>query len=919
MNIRLRRRIFLIMIVLLGAFWMIPLLTSAQAIAVSDPTCEYLDNPVGIDILTPRFSWKLDSKNRNTVQAAYEIRVSEDTKATIKGRGLLWTSGKVKSDQSVLVDYAGPALKSRQRCYWQVRAWDNKGNVSPWTTVKYWEMGVLSPVEWTAKWIQAPQKTDGKPMPSPMFRKEFGAAKQLSKARLYITSHGLYRALINGKRVGNDYLTPGWTSYHKRLQYQVYDVLPLLNKGQNTMHVTLGDGWFRGYLEFQNKRNIYGKELALLCQLELEYSDGTKAVIGTDKSWEHSLDGPVRLADIFDGETYDARKEFAAAWKAGYDDQGWNNVIESDLDKSNLIASNSVPVQKQEFFYPVKYIKTPKGERVIDFGQNLVGFVHLKLKGKRGDSIVINHAEVLDKAGNFYTENLRSANQETTYIFKGEGIEEWEPAFTFQGFRYIKIRSYDGALDSTNIKAVVLHSSMPPTGQFSTSNPLLNQLQHNIQWGQKGNFLDVPTDCPQRDERLGWTGDAQVFFNTAAYNMNVATFFTKWLNDLKADQLKDGNVPVVIPNVREERYSGSAAWADAATIVPWNFYVAFGDRRLLADQYNSMKAWVKYIQSTSVDHLSKVGSSYGDWLFYTPVDDRYGKGAITNRNLIGQAFYVHSVQLLLNAAKALGNQEDIVSYERLLPLIKDAFVKEYTTYNGSLVSSTQTAYVLALQFDILPEHLRQQAAERLVENIKEYNYHLTTGFVGTPYLCEVLTRFGYNDIAYRLLLQESYPSWLFQVKQGATTVWERWDGIKTDGTFQSPIMNSFNHYAYGAIGEWMYKTITGVRPDPSIPGYKHFIIEPLPGGKLTQANAEFESPYGQIQSKWQIEGVLFKLEINIPTNSSATLVLPRATGKLIKEQGKPLAEGMLKGLVKTKGESVELQLGSGSYRFEYEY
>lgn len=556
---------------------------------------------------------------------------------------------------------------------------------------------------------------------------------------------------------------------------------------------------------------------------------------------------------------------------------------------------------------------------MIDFGQNLVGWVQLKLKGKTGDSIVLQHAEVLDKEGNFYTDNLRGAKQENTYIFKGEGTEQWEPHFTFQGFRYIKISGYKDQLDSTNIKAFAIYSDMSPTGTFSTSNPLLNQLQHNIQWGQRGNFLDVPTDCPQRDERLGWTGDAQVFFNTAAYNMDVASFFTKWLKDLKADQHENGNVPVVIPNVRDKRFSGSAAWADAATIIPWNFYVEYGDKQLLEQQYASMKAWVNFIETTSKENLSTVGSSYGDWLFYTPTDDRYGKGAITDRNLIAQAFYVHSTQLMINAAEVLGETEDLNRYKKLLPLIKEAFLREYVTPNGRLVSSTQTAYVLVLNFDILPEHQRAQAAERLVDNIKEYKYHLTTGFVGTPYLCDVLTRFGYNDIAYKLLLQESYPSWLFQVKRGATTVWERWDGIKADGSFQNKSMNSFNHYAYGAIGEWMYRTIGGIKPDKTNSGYKHFFIEPTPGGKLTEANAEFTTLYGKISSRWKLENGLFKLNVTIPANSTATIVLPKAQVAAIKESGKALSKLLPPEYIKQEQDNVSFTLGSGNYTFEYVY
>jgi alpha-L-rhamnosidase len=431
---------------------------------------------------------------------------------------------------------------------------------------------------------------------------------------------------------------------------------------------------------------------------------------------------------------------------------------------------------------------------------------------------------------------------------------------------------------------------MPPTGTFSCSHPLINQLQHNIQWGQKGNFVDIPTDCPQRDERLGWTGDAQVFSRTAAFNMNVAPFFLKWLKDLAADQTEDGRVPFVIPNALDQNASASAGWADAATIIPWNMYQAFGDKDFLEEQYSSMKAWVDFMESKSKDFLWNTGFHFGDWLFYRPFDDNDGRAAVTDKYLIAQAFFANSTQLLINAASVLGKTEDVQRYSDLLKNIKAAFLKEYLTPNGRLVSGTQTAYVLALNFDLLPEDLRQQAADRLAQNIKNYDNHLTTGFLGTPYLCHVLTRFGYTDLAYDLLLQETYPSWLYPVKMGATTIWERWDGIKPDSTFQTPGMNSFNHYAYGAIGDWMYRVVAGIQE--SAPGYKKILIAPQPGGKLTEASASLITPYGQVKSSWKIENNMLTLDFIIPPNTLAEIVLPDPETK--------------------KKETV----GSGSYHYE---
>lgn len=453
-------------------------------------------------------------------------------------------------------------------------------------------------------------------------------------------------------------------------------------------------------------------------------------------------------------------------------------------DNATLVATYNEPIKKHETFKPLKIFKTPQGDLVADFGQNLVGWVQLKVKGNSGDKINIYHSEVLDKRGNFYTENLRVAKQQNTYILKGGGEEFFEPHFTFQGFRYIKIEGFPGELKPENITAVALYSDMKPTGTFTSSNTLVNQLQHNIQWGQRGNFLDVPTDCPQRDERLGWTGDAQVFSRTATFNFGVHNFFAKWLKDVALDQYSDGSVPFVIPNVLGNNSGGSTGWADVSTIIPWNVYLAYGDKQVLMDQYNSMKRWVGYMEKASKNYLWNTGFHFGDWLFYRPFDDNDGRSAVTDKYFIAQCFFAYSTQMLLNAATVLNKTEDIAYYSNLLQKVKEAFVKEYVTPNGRLLSSTQTAYTLALHFDMLPEAMRQPAAEKLVENIKSYRNHLTTGFLGTPYLCHVLSRFGYTDMAYKLLLQDTYPSWLYPVKMGATTIWERWDGIKPDSTFQ---------------------------------------------------------------------------------------------------------------------------------------
>ncbi|MES2774991.1 MAG: family 78 glycoside hydrolase catalytic domain [Bacteroidota bacterium] len=903
---------------LVTAFLCIVLSVFAQ-VKVDHLRTENLNNPIGIDVMQPYFSWQLVSGQRNVLQAAYELRVGTDAAALAKGSSS-WTTGKINTDQSIHVPYKGAAPGSGKKYYWQVRVWDTKGSASAWSDVAHWQMGLLQPADWKAAWI-VPGYQEDSLFASPLVRKEFNSTKKIQSATAYITAHGLYEAQINGKRVGDDYLTPGWTSYNKRLQYQAYDVTDLLNNGANAIAVTLGDGWYRGNFSFDHRRNIYGKDIALLFQLELVYADGTTATIVSDGSWK-SATGSIRSSTIYAGELIDARQEKKGWTLAGYKDQDWTQAKTANFSKETLIATYNEPIKKQEAIQPVKIFTSPKGEQVIDFGQNLVGWVKLKAKGKAGDKITLSHAEVLDKNGNFYIENLRKAKAQDHFILNGNGEESFEPHFTWHGFRYVKVEGYPGELAADDFTAVVLYSDMEQAGSFTSSNAKINQLQHNIEWGLKGNFLDVPTDCPQRDERMGWTGDAQAFFRTSTFLRGVNNFFAKWLKDLAADQVKTGSVPHVIPNVLGEEgwaAGGSAGWADASTIIPWEMYLVYGDKRILENQYASMKAWVGYMQSQSTNHLWNKGSHFGDWLFYSVTDDNDGKSAITNKYLIAQCFYAYSTQLLVNAAKELGKTEDLATYTAILQKVKAAFLQEYTTPNGATMSNTQTSYVLALQFDLYPEALRQQAADRLVANIRQYGNHLTTGFLGTPYLCHVLSRYGYSDMAYTLLLQETYPSWLYPVTKGATTIWERWDGIRTNGDFQAITMNSFNHYAYGAIGDWMYRVMAGLDMEDGALAYKKIRIRPHIDGRFTHASAAYETPYGKLSSGWKIQDQQLTLTAEIPANTTATIYIPANDGADVLENGQLLAASKNLTIVgKEKGYLV-VKVGSGKYEFSTAY
>ncbi|NWJ49812.1 MAG: family 78 glycoside hydrolase catalytic domain [Bacteroidetes bacterium] len=897
------KKIFIII-----GFVLICLVSKAQ-VQILQQKIEHLINPIGIDQSNPSLSWVLASENRNIKQKAYEIRVSENSK--MEGQ-CVWQTGKIISDQSINITYTGLPLKSGQKYYWQVRVWDNQEKQSGWSQVAYWQMACLQKSYWKAKWIEPDYNEDSNNRVSPLFRKSFKLKKEIRSALVYITSHGMYEASINGKRVGNNYLTPGWTSYNKRLQYQVYDVTSQLKKGDNAIGVTLGSGWYRSYLTWYVKKNLYGKSVGLFLQLDVTYTDGSKALIVSDDSWKSST-GSIQSSEIYFGETIDKNKEKVGWQLPGYDDRAWNGVNVVGYPTDNLIATYNEPVRKQETLTPIKVITTPKGETVLDFGQNLVGWDHVIVKGSKGDTVRIYHAEVLDKEGNFYTANLRSAKATSTYILSGNGTEVFEPHFTYYGFRYIKVEGVKGNLIPENFSAIVLHSDITETGKFTTSNHLINQLQSNIKWGQKGNFVDIPSDCPQRDERLGWTGDAHAFFRTATFNRGVENFFTKWLKDLAADQHADGRVPFVIPDVLADSESGSSGWSDASTIIPWQMYMAYGNTRVLEQQYPSMKAWVDFMKNNSKDYLWNKGFHFGDWLFYRPDDDRYGISAVTDKSLITQCFYAHSTQMLINTARVLGNETGVKEYTELLDNIKNAFVREFVTPNGRMVSGTQTAYVLALYFDMLPESLRTKTAERLVENISNYKNHLTTGFLGTPYICHVLSQFGYDDVAYKLLLQETYPSWLYPVKSGATTIWERWDGQKPDGTFQSTVMNSFNHYAYGAIGDWLYRVVAGLQEDA--PGYKAIIVKPHLGGDLTHVAAELMTPYGKAVSSWKLENEKLIMVVEIPPNTSATIYIPSKSADLIQESGKALSSVKEIDIIGQKGDYIIVKTGSGKYSF----
>lgn len=883
--------------------------------------CEYKENPLGIDVRVPRISWKLQSDERGTRQTAYQITVAEDEHFVY----LLWDSGKVESEQSIHVEISGLSLISCKRYYYRVQSWNQNGFCSGWSETAYWETGLLDACDWQAEWISAPADMPlSTPEQCPIFRKSFRIDGPVKSARVYATALGLYQLELNGERIGDSYFTPGWTSYQYRLQYQTYDVTALLSASENVIGAMLGAGWYKGELGWEGKRSIYGDRLALLLQMHILLEDGRELKVLSNGDWK-TAGSPILMSEIYHGETYDARLAQPGWSTVAFDDSRWTSTEVVTHSKDILVAQENVPVKIIEELRPIELLKTPKGELVIDMGQNMVGWVRFRMKGKVGREVQIQHAEVLDKEGNFYVENLRSAKQTIRYICSGAGEETFEPHFTFQGFRYIQLIGFvEDEVRLEDFTGRVLHSDMERTGYFACSDPMINQLQHNIVWGLKGNFLDVPTDCPQRNERLGWTGDAQMFIRTASYLMNAAPFFTKWLRDLQSDQTADGGVPFVVPNVLGTEGTkefpaplSSAAWGDAAVICPWTMYLCYGDKRILEEQYDSMKAWVEYIRNQG-DHefLWNTGFHFGDWLGLDAKPDSY-VGA-TDKDYIATAFYAYSVSLLQKAASVLQKTEDAKAYSELYTNILQAFRDEFVTPAGRLTVATQTAQVLALMFGLLEEPAKQRAVSKLIDLLAESDFHLTTGFVGTPYLNHVLSHNGHNETAYTLLFQKDYPSWLYQVTKGATTIWEHWDGMKEDGTFWSKDMNSFNHYAYGAIGEWLYRVVAGIDMDESAPAYRRLRIRPQLGEGLEWADGQLETMYGTVRSHWlKREDGTMEIETAVPSNTTAEIFLPHASVDSVTESGVMLAETDGVTAVISTQDGVWVTAGSGNYAFQY--
>jgi alpha-L-rhamnosidase len=839
-----------------------------SGLVVLPVTAEHHRQPLGIGERRPRLSWVVHTGDWR--QAAYELEIGAED-------GDAWSSGRVDSAESVLVPWEAPELVSRDRRTVRVRVWgEGQTEPTPWSEDAVVEAGLLDPGDWSAELVQ-PVLPEGLDEPALLLRREFVLDRPVARARLYATAHGVYEAELNGSVVGDHVLAPGWTAYEHRLRYQTYDVTHLLAEGANAIGVHVADGWYRGYVGFAGSKEIYGDRLGAFLQLEVQHPDGGRTVVTSDGAWR-STPGPVIRAGIYGGETDDLRRAVPGWSTAGFDDGAWSPVEVGSLDAGTLVAPTGPPVRRTQTLPAQEIATSPSGRTLVDFGQNLVGRLRLRLPdAPAGTEITLRHAEVLED-GELGTRPLRKAAQTDVVVLDGSGPRTWEPRFTFHGFRYAEVTGWPGELTTTDLEAVVVHTDLRPTGTFTSSQPDLNRLHENVVWGMRGNFVDVPTDCPQRDERLGWTGDLAVFAPAAAFLYDTAGMLRSWLADLAVEQLAehDGVVPIFVPfpDITPPGFPPlqvEAGWGDAAVVVPWTLYQAHGDAGLLADQWESMTAWLTAFEGRAGADLDfpEGGFMFGDWLdTAAPPDEPWA--ARTPWQCVATAYLARSARIVAEAASVLGR--DGSRFAALAERAAERFRSEYVTANGRLAYPSQTAYALALEFDLLTDEQRAHAGRLLAEQVMADGFHIATGFLGTPFVTDALTNAGELASAYELLLQRENPSWLYPVTMGATTVWERWDSMLPDGSINPGEMTSFNHYAFGAVADWLHRTVAGLAP--AAPGYRRLRVAPRPGPGITSAAATHETPYGTAAVSWTVDGTAFALDVTVPPSTTAEIVLP---------------------------------------------
>ncbi len=757
-------------------------------------------------------------------------------------------------------------------------------------------------------------------LPATYARKAFNVSSPVKKATAYVTAMGIYEFHVNGEKLGNQLLAPEWTDYHKRVSYQTYDVTQLIRQGENAAAAAVAEGWYAGEL-WRTGRFTYGKYPRLLAQIEIEFADGSRQVIVTDESWKTTVQGPVTAAGIYRGEMYDARLEQSGWDRPGFDDKDWKHAGAFVRDATRLVSLRNEPIKVEMELKPKSITEPKPGVYVIDFGQNLVGYCKLKLKGKAGKTVTMRHGEAIYDDGTLYTISIRLAPQIDQYTPRKDGVFEYEPAFTYHGFRYAEISGVAEAPTPDDIVVKVFHSSSALTGNFSCSDASLNQLMSNILWTQRSNLVSTPNDCPQRDERFGWMGDIQAFAQTAVFNMDLAAFITKFAQDIRDGQSDDGRFPDYAPHpgTVNDDTKGVPAWGDAGVFVPWTAYVNYADKRLMKEQFSAAKEWVEYIHRNNPDLIWRNGRNkdYSDWMNGDKImtSGWPRTGATVPREIFATAFFARSTQILAKMADVIGYPDEADRYQKLAEGIKSSFIKEFVQADGKITGDTQAGYAIALHFDLLPDELKSKAAALMVDNIRtKYKGRLSTGIQTSHRMMMELVKNGYSDVAWQLMTSRAFPSWLYMVDNGATTIWERWDGyVKGRGFYQESNTNSLNHWAFGSVGEWMWRYITGLNPDESQPGWKHFFVTPLPGGGVTWAKGEYESIRGKIVSEWKTEKGKFYLNVTVPPGTTATVKMPAKKATEVFSDNQKIQPRSFAG-----GTAV-IELESGTYRLSSVY
>ncbi len=897
--------------------------------------CEYLVNPSAVDEKQPRLSWELRSEERGQKQTAYQVLVASTPEKLASNGGDLWDSGRIAATQSAHVIYRGRELTSRQRCYWKVRVWDGHGKASDWSAPASWTMGLLRREDWDpARWISDPddreapawgrqerERATSEPKAAVMLRKEFDIERPLRRATLYVTARGNYEVRINGERVSDEVLAPEWTEFEYRIQYRAHDVTNLLRQDGNAIGVLLGEGWYAGWYGSPRPPNPTGHFMELLLRLEIELEDGATQTIVTDGTWKSTIDGPITSTGHYVGEIYDARKEMRGWDTPGFDASAWNDVVVNEaLGDQAIVAQPNDPIRITETVAPIGLREHAPGVYILDMGQNMSGQVRVRVRGPAGTRIHLHHGERLDDEGSVYTRNLRHAeNQRNIYIKDTDDEEVYQPHFTYQGFRYVQMTGFADEPTLDDFVGLRIHSDAPRVGWFESSNSLINQLMENIHRTQTNNMHSVITDCPQRNERFGWLGDGQIFSQTSIYFHDMAAFYTKWLCDIRDNQKPDGRYTEFSPRASFRHMdtwrTAASGWADAGVILPWRVYQNYGDKRLLERHYDSAKRYVDFLDRTFPDRIKR-GDKYGDWVNGDTVR-LAGKPNVpvgVPKDVYATAFFAHSTDLVSRMARVLGRDNEAQHYETLFREIAEAYNREFVDEDGRIQGDTQAGYALALQFDLLPESIQPRAAAHLVEAIVKYNGHLSTGIQGTFRAMHALTRYDFHDEAYRLINLREFPSWGYMIEQGATSIWERWDGYVAGRGFATPTMNSFNHPAFGAVGEWVWQHLAGIGFDEASPGYEHIVLRPLPAGDLTWVKARYHSIRGPIVSEWSIDDGRLTYRVSIPPGTTATVYLPPIVDvQTIRESGQPVADAI--GVTALNGDESVFHIDSGAYTF----